>query len=422
MVSQTEVTTSRIQKEHAWHHSSTKEEFSSHGNVAFCQRSPLYASWEESAASTLATLTEEAKLATVEVKALGDKALAICKSLIVGGVVGRVSRSVVAPLERLKILLQAQNPLKTKCNGTVQGLKYIWSTEGLCGIFKGNGTNCARIIPNDDVKFYIYEQASSAILWLYRRETGQEDAEITPLLRIGVGACATMSARYPMDMVRGRLIVQTEDSTVHCRRMFHEASTIMKEEGPLAVYKGWLPSIIGMIPYMGLDFVVYESLKDWLVKRNIESKPEENVDLSVLTKLGCGASAAGIVGQTMAYPLDVALRRMQMVGWKGAFFVITADDQMKAPEPVAARRTGKEAVAKTCVEELLQPLVNRSQSVVVLCKDKSTGALMVCKTNKVHASASRRLKSTKAAMKPAHDHAALTEGEGWSSLGALSLR
>ena len=38
-----------------------------------------------------------------------------------------------------------------------------------------------------------------------------EDAELTPLLRLGAGACAgiiAMSATYPMDMVRGRITVQ----------------------------------------------------------------------------------------------------------------------------------------------------------------------------------------------------------------------
>ncbi|KAI5082953.1 hypothetical protein GOP47_0002696 [Adiantum capillus-veneris] len=157
MVSQIEATTSRIQKEHAWHHSSMEEKIVSHGNVSFCQRYPLYASGEESTTSTLATLAEEEKLATAEVKAPRDKKLAVCKSLVVGGMAGGVSSSDVAPLERLKILLQVQNPLKPKYNGMVQGLKYICSTEGLAGFFKGNGTNCARIIPNSVVKFYSYE-------------------------------------------------------------------------------------------------------------------------------------------------------------------------------------------------------------------------------------------------------------------------
>ncbi|KAJ0814634.1 putative mitochondrial carrier domain protein [Helianthus annuus] len=39
-------------------------------------------------------------------------------------------------------------------NGTIQGLKYIWRTEGFKGMFKGNGTNCAPIVPNSAVKFF----------------------------------------------------------------------------------------------------------------------------------------------------------------------------------------------------------------------------------------------------------------------------
>ncbi|KAL8167078.1 hypothetical protein V2J09_008577 [Rumex salicifolius] len=69
-------------------------------------------------------------------------------------------------------VLQVQNPHSIKYNGTVQGVKYIWRTEGLQGLFIGNGTNCARIVPNSAVKFFSYEQASQGILWFYQQQTG----------------------------------------------------------------------------------------------------------------------------------------------------------------------------------------------------------------------------------------------------------
>jgi len=74
---------------------------------------------------------------------------------------------------------------------------------------------------------------------------------------------------------------------------------------------------------VGLNFSVYESLKDWL----IQTKPlgiAQDSELSVTTRLACGA-AAGTIGQTVAYPLDVIRRRMQMGGWKGAASVVTGD-------------------------------------------------------------------------------------------------
>lgn len=75
------------------------------------------------------------------------------------------------------------------------------------------------------------------------------------------------------------------------------------------------------IPYVGLNFAVYESLKDWLIK----SKPYglvQDSELGVTTRLACGA-VAGTLGQTVAYPLDVIRRRMQMVGWRDASSIVT---------------------------------------------------------------------------------------------------
>ncbi|CAL5360172.1 unnamed protein product [Camellia sinensis] len=253
----------------------------------------------------------------------------VCKSLFAGGVAGGVSRTAVAPLERLKILLQVQNPHSIKYSGTVQSLKYIWRTEGLRGLFKGNGTNCARIVPNSAVKFFSYEEASKGILGLYRHQTGKEDAELTPLLRLGAGACERLTQWTWYEGGLLSRVQATEASPRQYRGIFHALSSVFHEEGPRALYKGWLPSVIGVIPYVGLNFSVYESLKDWLIKTRPFGLVEDS-ELSVTTKLACGA-AAGTVGQTVAYPLDVIRRRMQMVGWKDAASLVTGDGKSKTP-------------------------------------------------------------------------------------------
>lgn len=92
------------------------------------------------------------------------------------------SRTAVAPLERLKILMQVQgsqkvytgvwqvsehakgpqphvfayDPCITLC--LWQGLVLMAKNEGLRGMFRGNWTNCVRIVPNSAVKFLTYEQ------------------------------------------------------------------------------------------------------------------------------------------------------------------------------------------------------------------------------------------------------------------------
>lgn len=79
---------------------------------------------------------------------------------------------------------------------------------------------------------------------------------------------------------------------------------------------------------MGLNFIVYKSLKDWLIQSKPFGLVEDN-ELRVTTMLACGVSAEN-VGQTVAYPLDVIRRRMQMVGWKDGASVVIGDGKSKA--------------------------------------------------------------------------------------------
>lgn len=236
----------------------------------------------------------------------------IGKSLVAGGVAGGVSRTAVAPLERLKILMQVQGNTKVY-SGVWQGLKHIFQTEGIGGMMRGNLTNCIRIVPNQAVKFLTYEQLSRFISHEMIEAGG--DGQMTPLLRLSAGACAGivgMSATYPLDMVRGRLTIQEKQGQY--RGISHATASIIREEGILALWRGWLPSVIGVIPYVGLNFAVYETSKDMILK-HYELSDER--DLSIITRLGCGAFA-GTFGQTVAYPLDVVRRRLQVSGWAGA--------------------------------------------------------------------------------------------------------
>ncbi|GJP77685.1 hypothetical protein CLOP_g8042 [Closterium sp. NIES-67] len=191
--------------------------------------------------------------------------------------------------------------------------------------------------------------------------------ELTPVLRLGAGATAgiiAMSATYPMDMVRGRLTVQSgRKGEQRYKGMRHAAVTIVKEEGVRALYKGWLPSVIGVIPYVGLNFAVYETLKDWLARMYATQQPEQ-AELSVLTKLACGA-VAGTLGQTVAYPLDVVRRRLQMVGWKDAASVLRADGTVAAaPQYTGMIDAFRKTVQTEGVKALYKGLVPNSVKVV----------------------------------------------------------
>ena len=138
---------------------------------------------------------------------------------------------------------------------------------------------------------------------------GDENGNLTAYRRLVAGALAGATAQiatYPMEMIRARITIDSSN-TYHGIR--HAFSLVFRNEGIFAFYKGIVPSLAGIIPYVGLDFAVYETLKELpIVKKDpITNQP------TVVAKLICGATA-GLVGQTIAYPLDVVRRRLQVQG------------------------------------------------------------------------------------------------------------
>lgn len=70
-------------------------------------------------------------------------------TFVAGGLAGAASRTVVSPLERLKIILQVQSSQPggqgQAYGGVYASLKRMWKNEGFAGFMKGNGINVIRV-------------------------------------------------------------------------------------------------------------------------------------------------------------------------------------------------------------------------------------------------------------------------------------
>ena len=94
-------------------------------------------------------------------------------AFMAGGVAGAVSRTIVSPLERLKILLQIQSVGRTEYRLSIwKALVKMWREEGWRGFMRGNGTNCIRIIPYSAVQFGSYNFYKQVGGYFYPAELG----------------------------------------------------------------------------------------------------------------------------------------------------------------------------------------------------------------------------------------------------------
>ncbi|XP_047333717.1 mitochondrial carrier protein CoAc2 [Impatiens glandulifera] len=219
------------------------------------------------------------------------------KELIAGGVAGGFAKTVVAPLERVKILFQTRRS-EFHSVGLLGSFNKIAKTEGILGFYRGNGASVARIVPYAALHFMTYEQ--------YRRWIIESFPNVRrgPVLDLVAGSFAGGTAvlfTYPLDLVRTKLAYQVVKPLVY-KGIVDCFSKTYKEAGIRGLYRGVAPSLYGIFPYAGLKFYFYEVMKSHV-------PDDQKKDLKV--KLVCG-SIAGLLGQTFTYPLDVVRRQMQV--------------------------------------------------------------------------------------------------------------
>ncbi|XP_062006168.1 probable envelope ADP,ATP carrier protein, chloroplastic [Rosa rugosa] len=216
-----------------------------------------------------------------------------------GAVAGAAAKTVTAPLDRIKILMQTHGvrvgqASAKKAIGFVEAVAMIGKEEGLKGYWKGNLPQVIRIIPYSAVQLFAYEA--------YKKFFTGKDGELSLLGRLAAGACAGMTSTfvtYPLDVLRLRLAVEPG-----CRTMTEIALNMLREEGFASFYYGLGPSLIGIAPYIAVNFCVFD-----LVKKSLPEEFQKKTEASLLTGL-VSASLATLT----CYPLDTVRRQMQMRG------------------------------------------------------------------------------------------------------------
>ncbi|XP_038589841.1 calcium-binding mitochondrial carrier protein SCaMC-2-B isoform X1 [Micropterus salmoides] len=219
------------------------------------------------------------------------------RHLVAGGGAGAVSRTCTAPLDRLKVLMQV-HASKSNSMRIAGGFGQMIREGGVRSLWRGNGINVIKIAPESAIKFMAYEQIKRLI------GSNQETLGISERLVAGslAGAIA-QSSIYPMEVLKTRLALRRTgqySGILDCaKHMFHK-------EGVAAFYKGYVPNMLGIIPYAGIDLAVYETLKNsWLQRFATDS-----ADPGVFVLLACGTTSS-TCGQLASYPLALVRTRMQ---------------------------------------------------------------------------------------------------------------
>ncbi|XP_066269654.1 mitochondrial coenzyme A transporter SLC25A42-like [Branchiostoma lanceolatum] len=258
----------------------------------------------ESASSVAAIQDRTATLEQEEEIRRQHERRKVVANLAAGAIAGAIAKTTVAPLDRTKIMFQvSHNRFSAK-----EAYKVIFRTyknEGVVSLWRGNSATMARVIPYAAIQFASHEQYKKMFRASYKRLKSPP-----PYTRFLAGSMAGVTATtctYPLDMVRARMAVTKKAKYSSLPDCF---AHIIKEEGGRTLYRGFTPTILGVIPYAGTSFFTYETLKILLsdFTGGKEPNPIQRLIFGML---------AGLFGQSASYPLDVIRRRMQTEGVTG---------------------------------------------------------------------------------------------------------
>ncbi|KAL4608492.1 mitochondrial uncoupling protein 2-like protein-like [Arapaima gigas] len=188
----------------------------------------------------------------------GSEHVGIGSRLLAGCTTGAMAVAVAQPTDVVKVRFQAQataaGPSK-RYNGTMQAYKTIAREEGVRGLWKGRTTpNITRNAIVNCTELVTYDIIKDALL---RWTPMSDDLPCHFTSAFGAGFCTTVIAS-PVDVVKTRYMNSARgqySSALNC------TLAMLTKEGPLAFYKGFMPSFLRLGSWNVVMFVTYEQLK-----------------------------------------------------------------------------------------------------------------------------------------------------------------
>ncbi|XP_074650061.1 solute carrier family 25 member 43-like [Tubulanus polymorphus] len=222
-----------------------------------------------------------------------DHRLYMTQNWASGGIAGVVSRTFTAPLDVVKI--QAQVGTENAKQGFIKTFVNIYRNEGLRAFWKGNLTGCLRMFPYSAIQFGTFQKMKLIL--------ANDQGRLSPFYAMmagTVGGVVAVVTIYPTDLVKTRLIVQSEKKSYN--GIVHAFQRIIRQEGIAALYKGVTASVLGVLPFAGASFVAYECLDRTWNKQKWMLTPFEHF---------INGSVAAAFAYTVSYPCDIVRKKLQ---------------------------------------------------------------------------------------------------------------
>ncbi|UYV73833.1 slc25a4 [Cordylochernes scorpioides] len=239
----------------------------------------------------------------------GIDPVSFAKDFVAGGIAAAVSKTTVAPIERVKLLLQVQHASKQIApdkmyKGMVDCLVRIPKEQGMMAYWRGNMANVIRYFPTQALNFAFKDKYKQIFLGGVDKKKQFGRYFLGNLASGGAAGATSLCFVYPLDFARTRLGADIGKGAA--QREFKGLgdclAKIYKSDGLMGLYRGFNVSVQGIIIYRAAYFGMYDTAKGMLLDPN---KKQRVLAFMI-------AQAVTTVSGIASYPFDTVRRRMMM--------------------------------------------------------------------------------------------------------------
>merc|ERR1712046_503152 len=230
------------------------------------------------------------------------------QDFLIGGVSAAVSKTVVAPIERVKLLLQVQYanpniPKEQQYNGIGDCFSRVVAEQGVLALWRGNLANVIRYFPTQALNFAC-KDTYKKYLCPYNPKTDPGKFFLGNMASGGAAGATSLTVVYPLDFGRTRLAADVGSGK---DREFTGLVDCLKKcaakDGVQGLYRGFGITGVGIIAYRASYFGLFDTGKVMLF--------EDMKKANVLLVWGF-AQVVTVTAGIVSYPLDTVRRRLMM--------------------------------------------------------------------------------------------------------------
>merc|ERR1712168_1223987 len=247
------------------------------------------------------------------------------ENFMLAGVAAGVSKTVAAPIERDKLLVQNQDEmikqgrLDKPYAGVIDCTKRVLATEGIVPFWRGNLANVLRYFPTQALNFAFKDTIKA--LFATPKDASPATKFATNIASGGAAGTMSLLFVYSPDFARTRLANDAKGKGGE--RQFNGLIDVyvktLKSDGIQGLYRGFTISAVGIFIYRGMYFGMFDTLRPIVV-----GDAGGNLGLSFL--LGWGVT---VTAGLMSYPIDTIRRRMMMTSGGGVKYKGSIDCGMQ---------------------------------------------------------------------------------------------